>query len=100
VRGLCRFFVFASGHAAWVSTSNWKGASTPGNVGPGQVVATAVLLVGYCILSLAISATVLTRRDQLNRHARIALRLAWTQLVVAVWCGIEACGRPCRVGAR
>jgi hypothetical protein len=38
VRGLrCRFFVFASGHAARVSTSNWKGASTPGNVGPGQV---------------------------------------------------------------
>jgi hypothetical protein len=36
VRGLrCRFFVFASGHAARVSTSNRKGASPPGSVGPG-----------------------------------------------------------------
>ena len=33
----CWFFLFASGHAARVSTSNRKGASTPGNVGPGQV---------------------------------------------------------------
>jgi hypothetical protein len=28
-------FLFAGGHAARVSTSNWKGASTPGKVGPG-----------------------------------------------------------------
>jgi hypothetical protein len=33
----CWSFLFASGHAARVSTSNRKGASTPGKVGPGQV---------------------------------------------------------------
>ena len=38
---LCWLFLFASGQAAWVSTSNRKGASTPGKVGPAKLQAYA-----------------------------------------------------------